>query len=56
MEYIRKAVESRETSLYDDIVAKIKKDITCNSDYIFALLSDNTINVINKKDKIDTKD
>ena len=29
----------------------IIKDITCNSDYIFALLSDNTINVINKKDK-----
>ena len=27
------------------------KDITCNVDYIFVLLSDNTINVINKKDK-----
>lgn len=27
------------------------KDITCNIDYIFALLSDNTINIINKKDK-----
>ena len=31
MEYIRKAVESRETSLYDDIVAKIKRDITVQS-------------------------
>lgn len=29
----------------------IIKDITCNMDYIFVLLSDNTINVINKKDK-----
>lgn len=29
----------------------IIKDITCNVDYIFVLLSDNTINVINKKDK-----
>lgn len=29
----------------------IIKDITCNIDYIFVLLSDNTINVINKKDK-----
>lgn len=29
----------------------IIKDITCNSDYIFVLLSNNTINVINKKDK-----
>ena len=40
-------ISHKEIFISDFII----KDITCNSDYIFALLSDNTINVINKKDK-----
>ena len=52
----RKIIE--KSKKIDDISHKeiftsdfIIKDITCNIDYIFALLSDNTINIINKKDK-----